>query len=311
MRSWSSHEHAPTRLGARTPPLGPALLDAALALMVEDGYAAVTSRRVAAKAGLKPQLVHYYFRTMDDLFVALVPPGRRAEPRAPGQGPRVAQPLRALWSFSSDPAAPPCRWSSRRWPTTVRRSGPSGRYAEEFRRHQVEALTDVLVGYGVDPDEPPAAVVAVLIDQRLPRSWRWRCVRHDGRPRRDEGRRRAPARALRGPALDEGVDAGGLGASGVPSAVDADDLAGDVARLLGHEEGARRGDVLGEPGPAHRRRLTAASMPPSPSRPLAALRRDIGVSMNPGGIVLTVIPFGANSRARDLVRPTMPDFDDT
>jgi AcrR family transcriptional regulator len=30
------------------------------------------SRRVAARAGLKPGLVHYYFRTMDDLFIALL-----------------------------------------------------------------------------------------------------------------------------------------------------------------------------------------------------------------------------------------------
>ncbi len=37
--------------------------------MRESGYAAVTSRQVAAKAGLKPQLVHYYFKTMDDLFL--------------------------------------------------------------------------------------------------------------------------------------------------------------------------------------------------------------------------------------------------
>jgi len=45
------------------------LLDAAEQLMLEDGSAAVTSRRVAERAGLKPQLVHYYFRTMDDLFI--------------------------------------------------------------------------------------------------------------------------------------------------------------------------------------------------------------------------------------------------
>ena len=37
--------------------------------MLDEGYAAVTSRRVAARARLKPQLVHYYFRTMDDLFL--------------------------------------------------------------------------------------------------------------------------------------------------------------------------------------------------------------------------------------------------
>lgn len=47
------------------------LLDAAEELMRDSGYAAVTSRKVAARAGLKPQLVHYYFRSMDDLFVAV------------------------------------------------------------------------------------------------------------------------------------------------------------------------------------------------------------------------------------------------
>src|SRR5688572_17461287 len=53
------------------------LLDAAERVMIAEGYAAVTSRRVAAEAGLKPQLVHYYFATMDDLFLAVF--RRRAE----------------------------------------------------------------------------------------------------------------------------------------------------------------------------------------------------------------------------------------
>ena len=51
------------------------LLDAAEQLMREEGYASVTSRRVATRAELKPQLVHYYFRTMDDLFLALLQRG--------------------------------------------------------------------------------------------------------------------------------------------------------------------------------------------------------------------------------------------
>jgi TetR/AcrR family transcriptional regulator len=48
-----------------------AILDATESIMVEEGYAAVTSRRVAERAGLKSKLVHYYFRTMEDLFVAV------------------------------------------------------------------------------------------------------------------------------------------------------------------------------------------------------------------------------------------------
>src|SRR6187399_1014731 len=57
------------RIGAVDSKTRAQLVDAAEALMVEEGYAAVTSRRVAAKAGLKPQLVHYYFRAMDDLYL--------------------------------------------------------------------------------------------------------------------------------------------------------------------------------------------------------------------------------------------------
>ncbi|MDT5336021.1 MAG: hypothetical protein QOD90_1526, partial [Mycobacterium sp.] len=51
------------RIGAPDAKNRGVLLDAAEQLMIEDGYAAVTSRRVAERAGLKPQLVHYYFRT--------------------------------------------------------------------------------------------------------------------------------------------------------------------------------------------------------------------------------------------------------
>ena len=68
---------SPRRIGAPDAKNRVVLLDAAEQLLIEDGYAAVTSRRVADRAGLKPQLVHYYFRTMEDLFLAVF--HRRAE----------------------------------------------------------------------------------------------------------------------------------------------------------------------------------------------------------------------------------------
>ena len=40
--------------------------------MLEDGYAAVSSRSVAAAVGIQAPLVHYYFPTLDDLFVAVL-----------------------------------------------------------------------------------------------------------------------------------------------------------------------------------------------------------------------------------------------
>jgi len=47
-----------------------ALLDATERVLREEGYAAATSRRIAQEAGVKQQLVYYYFRTMDELLVA-------------------------------------------------------------------------------------------------------------------------------------------------------------------------------------------------------------------------------------------------
>ena len=89
------------RIGAPEAKNRVVLLDAAEQLLLEEGYAAVTSRRVAEKAGLKPQLVHYYFRTMEDLFLAVF--RRMAEEGLSVLTTALAspQPLWALWRFST------------------------------------------------------------------------------------------------------------------------------------------------------------------------------------------------------------------
>ena len=45
------------------------LLDGAESLLKEEGYASLTSRRIAGRVGIKQQLTYYYFRTMDELMV--------------------------------------------------------------------------------------------------------------------------------------------------------------------------------------------------------------------------------------------------
>jgi AcrR family transcriptional regulator len=46
-----------------------AFLDAAERLLIEVGYAGVTTRRLAGEAGLNPGLVHYYFGSLDEVLV--------------------------------------------------------------------------------------------------------------------------------------------------------------------------------------------------------------------------------------------------
>ena len=49
-----------------------AFLDAAERLLVEVGHAGVSTRRLAAKAGANQGLVHYYFGSIDELFVQVL-----------------------------------------------------------------------------------------------------------------------------------------------------------------------------------------------------------------------------------------------
>lgn len=78
------------------------LLRAAEDLMRESGYAAVTSRQVAKKAGLKPQLVHYHFDSMDDLFLAVY---RQFANNMMERQLTILdsdQPLRTMWQVTTD-----------------------------------------------------------------------------------------------------------------------------------------------------------------------------------------------------------------
>lgn len=77
-----------------------ALIEATAQIMLEEGYAAATSRRVAARAGVKPALVHYYFPSMDDLFVAVMRDKAESSLQRQRQAMAEAEPLHALWQLS-------------------------------------------------------------------------------------------------------------------------------------------------------------------------------------------------------------------
>jgi AcrR family transcriptional regulator len=95
---------APRRIGAKTSKTRAVLLDRAEELMLEEGYAAVTYRVLAARAGVTGGLVQYYFPTLDDLFLVLLE--RRAERNLDrlrtALESRPDEPLRIAWEFSTD-----------------------------------------------------------------------------------------------------------------------------------------------------------------------------------------------------------------
>jgi AcrR family transcriptional regulator len=78
------------------------LLDAAERIMREQGYAALTSRQLGKAAGMSPQIVYYYFATMDDLFEAIFQRLADFFLTSIDVAARAENPLLALWRLSSD-----------------------------------------------------------------------------------------------------------------------------------------------------------------------------------------------------------------
>lgn len=93
---------APRRVGAENSATRALILDATERLIREEGYASVSTRRVAAKAGLKPSLVHYYFTTTDDLLLAMSRRGAEESDRMLEEALHSDDPVRALWRFLVD-----------------------------------------------------------------------------------------------------------------------------------------------------------------------------------------------------------------
>jgi len=151
-------------MGAKTSKTRSMLLDAAEELMRENGYAAVTSRKLAAKAGLKPQLVHYYFRTMDDLFVALFQRVGEFLLRRQEQVLQSEHPLRAIWELSNNPTGVVLSYefvALANHRKAIR--SEIAEFGERFRKNQAKILRTAMERSGIDTKAwPPSAVAAIL-----------------------------------------------------------------------------------------------------------------------------------------------------
>lgn len=149
---------------ATSPDTRSSLLNAAEALLLEDGYAAVTSRRVGERAGANSALIHYYFDSMDGLFVELFRRGAERGLERQAAALQSPQPLWALWDVLHDHI------------NNVRtveffalaHHRPAVRaevveYSAKYRQQQLDILTTVLAGYGVDADRWPAVSLILVM----------------------------------------------------------------------------------------------------------------------------------------------------
>jgi AcrR family transcriptional regulator len=148
-----STENSPTR---------ESLIEAAYQIFFEEGYAAVTTRRVAARAGLKPQIVHYYFKTIDDLFVAVIRRSGEMNLERWAKAVVSESPLEAVWELSRDVRAGIISMeflALANHKEAVR--DEVKRYAEQWRTVQTASLTQYLAIKDVKSNIPP--IVAMFI----------------------------------------------------------------------------------------------------------------------------------------------------
>ncbi len=129
--------------------------------MLRDGYAAVTSRRVEAEAGLK---LHYHFGTLDELLIAVVRRSGEANLARLAQALASPEPLRAWWRLASDPRGNTLLVEL----TAAANHRPAlkaevATFARAFRRMQIEALEVILEEYGIDRAAFPPALVAAAV----------------------------------------------------------------------------------------------------------------------------------------------------
>ena len=121
------------------------LLDTAELIMKEEGYPAVTTRRLASRMGVSNQLVHYYFRTMDELFLSLMRRGAERSVANLVQALTSKKPLQALLALytNTDAARLQIEYLAL---INHRKDLPAEatRYTEHMRSLEAEALARIL-----------------------------------------------------------------------------------------------------------------------------------------------------------------------
>lgn len=145
-----------------------AMLDGAEAILRDEGYGALTSRRVAEQVGVKQRLVYYYFHTMDDLIVALF--RRLSERELPRLAATVSsdRPLHEIWKFcvhTSDARLILEFMALANRVEALREEVIT--FIETSRRYQIEALSAAIERSGTKCPLHPAALANIATSLAL------------------------------------------------------------------------------------------------------------------------------------------------
>ena len=139
------------------------LIDEALNLLAEEGVGALTARRLAQRLELSFQIVHYYFKSMDDLLIAVIEHGIGGILEVFKQSAETTDPLSALLALHRGPAGVAMGlefeiYASRR--PAIREVVK--RYIEMLRQAELEVVSSHLKQHNLDERLSPVAVTVIL-----------------------------------------------------------------------------------------------------------------------------------------------------
>lgn len=153
------------RMGVQGSQTWSLLLDTAEQLMRENGYAAVTSRQLAKEAGLSSPSVHFYFRSMDELFEAMFKRLAASILQSVEEAKTADNPLLALWEISCDGSR--AGVMAELLSLSNHRKGLQsliGEFGDEYNRRQSAIIAAELGGGDFDLGKWPPTVLASLLD---------------------------------------------------------------------------------------------------------------------------------------------------
>ncbi len=149
------------RKGVENSEIRASLITAARQLIQTEGFHAVTARRLSEQVGLKRQIVHYYFGTLDDLFIAVLREDGEIVTARMINALETEQPLKLVWEQAYNASAAGLEMMA----LALHRKGIRDeikRIADDYRDLQIAALTDYLDRHKLSPSTPPAVSALMM-----------------------------------------------------------------------------------------------------------------------------------------------------
>lgn len=151
------------RIGAQNSAGRDAILKAAIGVLQEEGAAGLTASNVAKRADVKAHMVHYYFRSIEDLVLALIRQHGSLGLKNTARAIASDEPLRALWEVETS-----FKWMSVAMELSniaIRREDMRAemtRYIEDMRNLQAEGIQRHFQLRGIECAVPPMALTIMV-----------------------------------------------------------------------------------------------------------------------------------------------------